>query len=528
MKPFKTIVSISLVMLLSLMLFLPVAMAKEGASDDPVTFVVVNTVDELIAAIKSDTTILLEPGKYNLDKTAGSTNPNVWYETKGFTDSYYSPTGAAFSNVKNLKIYAYDAASVLLYSTNPEDNVLILNNCTNVTFDHITLGHDVSPAEVCCAGVVYLLDNTNTRFTQCDVYGCGTVGFSVDDSTNVVINKTTIHDCLYGAADIFNSTNVTFLNSTIRNNGNTHGSALFYFEGASNIKLNNCVIRDNGCKDDPAASMFDSNKNRILSLKDCTLNDNQYAKLFDAAILKGPLPKYKVQFKLNGGKGAPPKSQTVYEGKTAVAPADPSRSGYTFGGWYKEAACINAWDFSADIVTGNITLYAKWESSTKYTITAVPNKSSYGTVEGGGIYDKSALVLLTALPNPNYLFVKWQEGRKPVSYNYQYQFAATKSRSLTAVFAAIGTPSIKSVTASGKNSLKITWKKLTGVTGYYVYRSDNSKDGFVKIGDTKNTSIINTGLPKGTKYYYKVQAYYAAGDALTYGGYSTAKSGVAK
>ena len=263
----------------------------------------------------------------------------------------------------------------------------------------------------------------------------------------------------------------------------------------------------------------------FLSLKNCTMNNNIFERILDVDILKTPLPLYKVRFDLSGAAGTPPPSQRLYEGAAVDSPADPAWAGYTFGGWYKEAACINAWDFSTDIVTGNITLYAKWESSTKYTITAVPNKSSYGTVEGGGVYDKSALVLLTALPNPNYLFVKWQEGHKPVSYNYQYQFTATKSQSLTAVFAAIGTPTIKSVTASGKNSLKITWKKITGVTGYYVYRSDNSKDGFVKIGDTKNTSIINTGLPKGTKYYYKVQAYFAARDALTYGEYSTAKSG---
>jgi len=37
-----------------------------------------------------------------------------------------------------------------------------------------------------------------------------------------------------------------------------------------------------------------------------------------------------------------------------------TRSSYTFGGWYKEAACANAWNFSTDTVTGNITLYAKW------------------------------------------------------------------------------------------------------------------------------------------------------------------------
>ena len=39
-------------------------------------------------------------------------------------------------------------------------------------------------------------------------------------------------------------------------------------------------------------------------------------------------------------------------------PEDPTRRGYTFGGWYKDEACQNAYDFAAP-VTGNMTLYAK-------------------------------------------------------------------------------------------------------------------------------------------------------------------------
>lgn len=33
-----------------------------------------------------------------------------------------------------------------------------------------------------------------------------------------------------------------------------------------------------------------------------------------------------------------------------VIPDDPIREGYTFGGWYKEAECVNEWDFATDMV----------------------------------------------------------------------------------------------------------------------------------------------------------------------------------
>ena len=37
-----------------------------------------------------------------------------------------------------------------------------------------------------------------------------------------------------------------------------------------------------------------------------------------------------------------------YGGKIEFIPNDPIRDGYTFGGWYKEAECINQWDFDND------------------------------------------------------------------------------------------------------------------------------------------------------------------------------------
>ncbi|SFQ18314.1 Listeria/Bacterioides repeat-containing protein [Butyrivibrio proteoclasticus] len=43
----------------------------------------------------------------------------------------------------------------------------------------------------------------------------------------------------------------------------------------------------------------------------------------------------------------------------ATEPTPPTRSGYVFGGWYKEAECINAFDWNTAILE-NTTLFAKW------------------------------------------------------------------------------------------------------------------------------------------------------------------------
>ena len=70
-----------------------------------------------------------------------------------------------------------------------------------------------------------------------------------------------------------------------------------------------------------------------------------------------------IAFSANGGTPEP-QFQIVNKGDKVTEPAAMSKDGYGFGGWYKEAACTNQWDFDIDAVTKNITLYAKWEAPT--------------------------------------------------------------------------------------------------------------------------------------------------------------------
>lgn len=89
-------------------------------------------------------------------------------------------------------------------------------------------------------------------------------------------------------------------------------------------------------------------------------------------------PGYTVAFDTRGGSTVP--SAMTAQNKTMVAPANPERSGYTFAGWYKDADCTQAWDFSKDVVTGDMTLYAKW---TKNAVTPGGNGGS-GSNGGSG------------------------------------------------------------------------------------------------------------------------------------------------
>ncbi|WP_051227032.1 InlB B-repeat-containing protein [Butyrivibrio sp. MC2013] len=71
------------------------------------------------------------------------------------------------------------------------------------------------------------------------------------------------------------------------------------------------------------------------------------------------LQEYTVSFDSQGGTSVSSIGHLL-AGEKITAPADPTRFGYEFAGWYKENSCINKWNFAADTVAKSITLYAKW------------------------------------------------------------------------------------------------------------------------------------------------------------------------
>ncbi|MGN0761431.1 MAG: DUF6273 domain-containing protein [Christensenellales bacterium] len=60
-------------------------------------------------------------------------------------------------------------------------------------------------------------------------------------------------------------------------------------------------------------------------------------------------------------------SVQVNSGDRLSAPSQPSKKSYVFGGWYKESQCQNEWNFEADSVNSNVTLYAKWDECINHT-----------------------------------------------------------------------------------------------------------------------------------------------------------------
>ena len=89
----------------------------------------------------------------------------------------------------------------------------------------------------------------------------------------------------------------------------------------------------------------------------------------------GGVISYTVTFNSNGGSSV--SSISVASGNKLTKPVDPTKEGFTFAGWYTDAALINAYDFDKN-VTVAFTLYAKWTE-----VVPLPPSSPFDDVTPG-------------------------------------------------------------------------------------------------------------------------------------------------
>ncbi len=113
--------------------------------------------------------------------------------------------------------------------------------------------------------------------------------------------------------------------------------------------------------------------------------------------------EYTITFESNGGSAVT--AITAAAGASVTAPADPTRSGYTFMGWYSDSALTTAYTFTT-MPSENITVYAKWE--------IIVNNQTISFEENGGsvVADITQAIgsAVTAPANPTkvgYTFAGW-------------------------------------------------------------------------------------------------------------------------
>ena len=105
----------------------------------------------------------------------------------------------------------------------------------------------------------------------------------------------------------------------------------------------------------------------------------------------------------NSNSGSPVATQLVAFNATATLPPAPTRSGYTFVGWFSDAGLTNSFNFTTPI-TADITLYAKWSINT-YIV-------SFNSNGGSAVASQTVSFNATAIQPPaptraGYSFAGW-------------------------------------------------------------------------------------------------------------------------
>lgn len=186
----------------------------------------------------------------------------------------------------------------------------------------------------------------------------------------------------------------------------------------------------------------------------------------------------------------------VERNQTFPKPSDPSLTGYTFGGWYKEAGCTNEWDFASDTTSTDKTLYAKWTANS-YTVSY--NNGGHGTAPSSdsATYDDDYTTASAITGVDNYTFDHWSgDDSNDYDADETFTYNIAGDLELTAVWSAnIYTITLNNVDATTAGTTTIYEKY--GV-GYY---SDSSAITSITI-PTKTNSASNNAVFGG---YYTEQ-----------------------
>lgn len=186
---------------------------------------------------------------------------------------------------------------------------------------------------------------------------------------------------------------------------------------------------------------------------------------------------YTVTFETNGGSSI--ESQAVEEGNTVLKPADPTKEGYTFDGWYSDEALSTIYDFGTP-VTEDITLYAKWDEvrATIYTVTFETNGGNMiepQTVEEGNTATKPE-----DPEKEGYTFEGWYEDEELINV-YDFETPVTANITLYAKWDEVNDTGIYTVSFETSGGSVISDQAV--YAGDCVIQPQNPvKEGYVFAG----------------------------------------------
>ncbi|RKP46277.1 hypothetical protein D7Z26_24665 [Cohnella endophytica] len=146
---------------------------------------------------------------------------------------------------------------------------------------------------------------------------------------------------------------------------------------------------------------------------------------------------YTVSFDSKGGSNV--SSQTVDFGQAVSAPSDPSRTGYTFGGWHADINLLIPYSFTTPIGATDFKLYAKWIINS-YRVIYNGNGNTGGSVPAGGSQEFGSSVVVQGnagnLEKTGHTFAGWNTEADGKGTSYKEDDAFTIGAADVTLYAA--------------------------------------------------------------------------------------------
>lgn len=216
---------------------------------------------------------------------------------------------------------------------------------------------------------------------------------------------------------------------------------------------------------------------------------------------------YTVSFQANGGSDVA--AQTVLNGKSATKPADPTRSGFVFVGWYVDAEYKTAYTFGATPITADTTLYARWvaENATgkEFTVQLNANYDGAPVLEsvittGGKLFD------LPTLTRDGYTFGGWwfstdSDGNK-LSYKCDENTAVNANTTLFALWTETPAGSKLAAPVVNVTASNISWNSIDGARTYDV--KVIAADGEVMLDTSTAATVLNVAFADWSEGKYEI------------------------
>lgn len=202
---------------------------------------------------------------------------------------------------------------------------------------------------------------------------------------------------------------------------------------------------------------------------------------------------YNVNYETNGGSTVA--DETVVNGKTLAKPADPTKDGYVFVGWYADNAFKTPFAFGLQPITADTTVYAQWaaksDNDTEYTVTLDANYDGAEalaplTTKGGKVYD------LPTLSRDGYTFNGWwismdTDGEK-LSYQYKDGMVLDANTTLYALWQQSVSGNKLSAPVVNVEAGSVSWTNVSGARSYNV-KVVNSEGVTLVDTDTSATTL---------------------------------------